>query len=100
VTGCWRPNGPVHTLLVMTEPEEKPRSAPARMTGDAKEERTPPARPDERGSEGSRARRIAERAPERETSADERSQGTAAEAPEEIAGGAVHQDPDVDRALD
>jgi hypothetical protein len=84
----------------MTESEQKPRSAPEGLTGDAKEERTPPGRPDERGSDRARARPIAEGAAERQASAADRSRGTSAEAPEEMQGGAVEPDPDVDRVLD
>ena len=80
MTPGWRAPGTVRTVVGMTEPEEKPRSAPAGLKGDAKEERSPPAEPGGRGSE--------------------RSQGAAGEEPEEGAGGGVYQDPDVDRALD
>jgi hypothetical protein len=73
----------------MSVPEEKPRSADP--TGGAKEER---------GKEGSRARRIAEPAPERTASPADRARATSAEAPEERTSPAIAEDPDVDRALD
>jgi hypothetical protein len=70
----------------MARTDQGPKPAPGEMTGDGREARTPPARPSDRGSEDSHAERIAEGADERTTRRTDRSQGTSAEAPEEIDG--------------
>ncbi len=51
--------------------------------GDPAEARTPPARPDERGTEEERARRIGAAKDERTTRREDRPHGTAADAPED-----------------
>lgn len=70
----------------MTRDDRGPSHDPTRTAErpDPRDSRTPPARPDERGTGEQRADRIASRADERTTSRDEPSQGTAAASPEEI----------------
>jgi hypothetical protein len=74
----------VRTVSVMADKDQGPRPAPEHMTGDGRDARTPPARPEDRGGEGAHAGRIAEGADERTTRRTDRSHGTAAEAPEQI----------------
>jgi hypothetical protein len=70
----------------MARDDRGPSHEPGRTAhgGDPAAARTPPARPDERGTGKERAERIGSGAGGRTPSGRERSRGTAAEAPEEI----------------
>jgi hypothetical protein len=72
----------------MARDDRGPSHEPGRTAhrGDPAAARTPPARPDERGTGKERADRIASTKDERTTHPEDRPQGTAAEAPEEISG--------------